>query len=121
MTTTITGLPALMIWIGFLVVFSAPVWLAARLVGAARPTLGRSMLALLVGMAGAFASLFFAGPAVFLLAPLAFLLSFRYVLGTSFLGAIALALLAAAGYAAMVHFIGSGFTLSNPANPPIST
>jgi hypothetical protein len=43
-----------------------------------------------------------------LLAPLAFLLAFKYVLGTSFLGAIGLAVVALLGYVAMVHFIGSG-------------
>lgn len=121
MSTTVTGLPALMIGIGFLVVFAAPVWLAARLVGARRPTLGRAILALVLGFAGSFASLLFTGPAVFVLAPLSFLLSFRYVLGTSFLGAIALAVLAAAGYGAMVHFIGGGMMFSNPSPPVIST
>jgi hypothetical protein len=47
-----------------------------------------------------------------LLAPLAFLLSFKFVLGTSFLGSVLLPIVAIAGYAAMVHFIGSGFTVT---------
>jgi hypothetical protein len=39
------------------------------------------------------------------------LLSFKYILGTSFLGSVALAILAGLGYAAMGYFIGgSSFT-----------
>jgi hypothetical protein len=43
----LSGLPALAIQIGFIVVFSAPVWLAARIVGAEHPTLIRAALSLL--------------------------------------------------------------------------
>jgi hypothetical protein len=36
------------------------------------------------------------------------------VLGTSFFGAIGLAVVALLGYVAMVHFIGSGVSVSDP-------
>ncbi|HEX4598083.1 MAG TPA: hypothetical protein VH278_09885 [Burkholderiaceae bacterium] len=112
MNITVTGFPAILIWVGFLVVVAAPVWLAARMVGAQRPTLLRSILALTVGLAGAIASVALTGALALALVPLSFLLSFRFVLGTSFLGAIGLAALAAAAYAVMIHFIGSGVTLT---------
>jgi hypothetical protein len=112
MNITVTGFPAIVIWVGFLVVVAAPVWLAARMVGAARPTLLRSILALMLGLAGAIASVALTGPVALVLVPLSFLLSFRFVLGTSFLGAIALAALAAIAYAVMIHFVGSGVTVN---------
>ena len=56
--------------------------------------------------------LFRSGFLVFLIIPLAFLLSFKYVLGTSFLGSILLAMIALLGYAAMMHFLGGGLNLS---------
>ena len=112
MTATVSGLPALVIWVGFLVVVAAPVWLAARLVGAGHATLGRSVLALLLGLIGAIVSVAAAGLWALALAPLSFLLAFRFVLGTSFLGAIVLALLSAAAYAAMIHFIGGGISFN---------
>ena len=112
MNITVTGFPAIVIWIGFLVVVAAPVWLAARMVGAQRPTLLRSILAMMLGLAGAIASVALTGVAALALVPLSFLLSFRFVLGTSFLGAIGLAALAAAAYAVMIHFMGSGVTVT---------
>ena len=112
MNLQISGLPALIVQVGFIVVFATPVWLAARIVGAAHPTLFRSILSLLVGTIGAVVSLALGGGYALLLAPLVFLLAFRFILGTSMLGAIGLALIALAGYAAMVHFIGSGFAVS---------
>ncbi|RQP24046.1 hypothetical protein DZC73_11960 [Albitalea terrae] len=105
-------MPALVIQVGFIVVFSAPVWLAARVVGAENPTLWRAILSLFLGVVGAAMSLI-TGPWALLLAPLALLLSFKYVLGTSFLGAIVLAIVAGAGYAALVHFIGGGVFLGS--------
>lgn len=110
MNLTLTGLPALVIFVGFVVVFSAPVWLAAKLVGAENPTLLRAIGSLVVGTMGVFLLAVLTGPWVLLLAPLAFLLSFKYILGTSFLGSVLLAIVAGLGYAAMGHFIGgSGF------------
>jgi hypothetical protein len=106
---TITGLPALALQIGFVVIFSAPVCLGARLVGADHPTLLRSILSLGLGAVVAVVSAAVAGGWALLLAPLAFLLSFKFVLGTSFFGSVLLAIVAIAGYVAMGYFIGSGF------------
>jgi hypothetical protein len=108
----VTGLPVLVVAVGFIVVFSAPVWLAARVVGADFPTLLRSAVSLAVGAIGSVVSVAAGGGVAFLLAPAAFLLSFKFILGTSFIGAIVLAILSLAGYVAMVHFIGAGFSLS---------
>jgi hypothetical protein len=121
MSWTVTGLPAIIIWVGFLVVFSAPVWLAARMVGAKHPTLWRSILALMLGLVAAIASVALTGLAAFVLAPLSFLLAFRFVLGTSFLGTILLALLAAGGYAALLYFIGGGVSSTRDSAKPLVT
>ena len=120
MNLSISGLPALIVQIGFIVVFSAPVWLAAKLVGAAHPTLLRAAFSLILGAIGAALSLAVGGGYALLLAPLAFLLAFKFVLGTSFLGSIGLALAALLGYAAMVHFIGTGFSVSGHGPGPIA-
>lgn len=115
MNLQVSGLAALVVQVGFIVVFSAPVWLAARLVGAERPTLLRAIASLFLGVMGAVVGLVVGrglGFLVFLIIPLAFLLSFKYVLGTSFLGSILLAMIALLGYAAMMHFLGGGLNLS---------
>jgi hypothetical protein len=109
---SMSGLPAIVIQVGFIVVFSAPVWLAARMVGAANPTLLRSAISLIVGVIGSVAGVAIGGGFALLLAPLAFLLAFKYILGTSFLGSLGIAIITIAGYAAMVHFIGAAFTVS---------
>jgi hypothetical protein len=44
--------------------------------------------------------------------PAAFLLAFKFILGTSLFGAIGIAVITVAGYAAMIHFIGAAFTVS---------
>ena len=98
MNLQLSGLPALAIQIGFILVFSAPVWLAAKIVGAKHPTLIRAALSLIVGAIGSAMSILLGGGFAFLLAPLAFLLAFKYVLGTSFFGAIGLAVVALLGY-----------------------
>jgi hypothetical protein len=110
---TISGLPALIVQVGFVVVFAAPIWLAARMVGADRPTLWRSIVSLVIGILGTVVSVATTGALAVLLAPLAFLVSFKYVLGTSAIGSIVLALLAIAGYAAMVHFIGAALSVTD--------
>jgi hypothetical protein len=112
MNLNITGLPALAIGIGFVIVLAAPVWLAAKIIGAECPTLFRSALALLSGLIGAVLSAATTGAWAVLLVPISFLLSIKYVLGTSLLGAFLLAILAASGYAAMAHFIGGGLSVS---------
>jgi hypothetical protein len=109
---SMSGLPALIVQVGFIVVFSAPVWLAAKIVGAEHPTLIRAAVSLIVGVIGAIVSVAVGGGWALLLVPVAFLLAFKFVLGTSILGAIGIAVITVAGYAAMIHFIGSGFTVS---------
>jgi hypothetical protein len=112
----LSGLTALIIEIGFMVVFAMPVWLAARIVSASHPTLLRSILSLFVGTVGALISIALGGGYALLLAPLSFLLAFKFVLGTSVLGSIGLAVVALVGYAVMVHFIGAGISVSGPAS-----
>lgn len=111
MNLAVSGLPAIIVQVGFIVVFSAPVWLAAKLVGAQHPTLLRSALALIVGVIGSFAGIAAGGGWALLLMPLAFLLAFKFILGTSLFGAIGIAILTVLGYAAMIHFIGSGLAV----------
>ncbi|MCK9384802.1 MAG: hypothetical protein M0Q15_09260 [Nevskia sp.] len=72
-------------------------------------------MSLVVGAIGSVISAAIGGGAALLLAPLSFLLSFKFVLGTSILGSIVLAVLALAGYAAMIHFIGGGINISDGA------
>jgi hypothetical protein len=112
MNLTMSGLPALVVQVGFIVVFSAPVWLAAKIVGAERPTLIRAALSLFVGVIGSIVGVAVGGIWALLLVPLAFLLAFKLILGTSLFGAIGIAVITVAGYAAMIHFIGSAFTVS---------
>jgi hypothetical protein len=107
---TLTGLPAIIFLVGFVVVFSAPVWLAARIVGAKHPTLLHAVASLATGMLASYLLAILTGPWVLLLAPLAFLLSFKYVLGTSLLGSVLLAIVAGLGYAVMAHIVGGTFS-----------
>lgn len=107
MNFSLTGFPALIFMVGFVVVFSAPVWFAARIIGAKYPTLLRAVASLAAGMLCSYLLAIFTGPWVFLLAPLGFLLSFKYILGTSLLGSVLLAIFAGLLYAAMAYFIGA--------------
>jgi hypothetical protein len=115
MNMTVSGLPAIIVQVGFIVVFSTPVWLAAKIVGAERPTLIRSALSLIVGVVGSIVAVAVGGGWAFLLVPIAFLLAFKLILGTSIFGAIGIAAITVAGYAAMIHFIGSGVVASGNA------
>jgi hypothetical protein len=83
MNLSMSGLPAIVMQVGFIVVFSAPVWLAAKIIGAERPTLIRSALSLIVGVIGSIVAVAVGGGWAFLLVPIAFLLAFKFVLGTS--------------------------------------
>jgi hypothetical protein len=112
MNIAVSGLPAIIMQVGFIVVFSAPVWLAARLVGAQTPTLLRAALSLIVGVIGSFIAIAAGGGWALLLMPLAFLLAFKFILGTSLFGAIGIAIITVLGYAAMIHFLGSGLAVS---------
>jgi hypothetical protein len=113
----VTGLPAIIIQVGFIVVFSAPVWLASRMIGAAHPTLLRSALSLMLGTLGSLVCIAVGGPVGFFLVPIAYLISFKLVLGTSILGSIGLAVIALALYAAMIHFIGAGLNVPGSSGP----
>lgn len=116
MEWSVFGLPALAMVVGFIVLLSTPVWMAARVVGAEQPTLLRAMGSLFLGCVGTVLGGLIGGPAALLLAPLAFLLAFKYVLGTSMVGALLLGLLALAAYILMGQLVGGGlFTQTSPA------
>lgn len=108
MDFSLTGLPAFIFLVGFVVVFSAPVWVAARVIGAEHPTLPRAVASLAAGMLCSFALAILTGPWVFLLAPLGFLASFKYILGTSLPGSVLLAIIAGLIYATTAYFVGGG-------------
>jgi hypothetical protein len=112
MNVSMSGLPVIIVQVGFIVVFSAPVWLAAKLVGAERPTLIRSAVSLIIGVIGSIIAVAVGGGWAFLLVPIAFLLAFKFILGTSIFGAIGIAVITVAAYAAMIHFISSTLTVS---------
>jgi hypothetical protein len=112
MNLSVSGLPAIIVQVGFVVVFSAPVWLAAKMVGAERPTFIRAALSLIVGVIGSIVGIAAGGIWALILVPLAFLLAFKMILGTSLFGALGIAVITVAGYAAMIHFIGAAFTVS---------
>lgn len=114
MNLSVSGLPAVMVQIGFILLFSAPVWLAAKMIGARHPTLLRAALALLAGGLGVLASAAFGGVFALFIAPVVFLLAFKYVLGTSVMGSVGLAIIAVVVYALMVHFIGAAFEVPAP-------
>ena len=106
MVLTLAGLPLLIVLVGSLVVSAAPVWLAARIVGADNPTLLRSILALLLASVLAGICLTVAGPLSLLLVPLAFVFSYMWVLGASFGQALLLGILSLLGYFAMASLFG---------------
>jgi len=110
------GWPVLVFLVGFIVVFSTPVWLAARITGAKHPTLGRAVGSLIVGMMSWFVLVMLLGPWGILLAPVGYLFSFKYILGTSFLGAVLLAIVAGLGYLAIGYLI-SGYVPGIPGIP----
>jgi hypothetical protein len=116
MNFMLTGLPALVFLVGFVVVFSTPVWMAARLIGARYPTLWRAVASLAAGMLVSLVLVMLAGPWGFLLAPVGFLLSFKFILGTSFLGSVLLAIIAGLGYVAL-GYLFSGFVPGIPGIP----
>ena len=114
---SISGLPVIALEVGAVILFSLPVWLAAKMVDATHPTLLRSITALFIGLLCTLVSVAVAGGAALFLAPLFFFFSFKFVFGTTFFGALILCILAAIGYAAMVHFIGADFSFTgNPVN-----
>jgi hypothetical protein len=116
MDLILTGWPAVIFLVGFVVVFSTPVWLAARLTGAKHPTLLRAVGSLAVGMLVSLLLAVLTGPWGFFLAPVGYLLSFKYILGTTFLGSVLLAIVAGLGYVAIGYFI-SGYIPGIPGIP----
>lgn len=113
MSLNISGFPAFVMQAVFIVLFSAPIWLGAKVVGAERATFLHSVAALVVGVIAVFTVGAMAGGWGLLLAPLSMLLAFKYVLRTSFFGAVILAIVAAAGYALLGHLLSSGISVSS--------
>jgi len=110
------GWPALVFLVGFVVVFATPVWLAARIIGAKHPTLWRAIASMAAGLLASILIAILTGPWGFMLAPVGFLLAFKYILGTSFLESVLLAILAGLGYVAIGYLI-SGFVPGIPGIP----
>ncbi len=109
------GLPVIALQVGFILIAATPVWFGAKVTGAGRPTLIMSVLALLLGTAGSILGLIFGGVAALIIAPLAFLLSFKFVLDMSFGGAFLLCIITVAGYFLMAKFIGGGVSFNKDA------
>ena len=112
MNLAVSGLPAVVVFAGFIVFFSLPVWAAARIIRARKPTLLRSIVSLFAGFILTFFSALLTGGLALLLSPLWFFISFKMFLGTSFFGAIVLGVLALLGYALMVYLVGIEFSPS---------
>ena len=102
----ITGLPLIILLVGSLVVYAAPVWLAAKIVAVRDATLLRCILSLLVATLLAGACLVASGPFALFLVPLSFLLAFMLVLRASFGQSFLLGVLALLGYALMFKLFG---------------
>ncbi len=107
-SVALSGLPAIVLQVGFVVVAALPVWFGAQVTGAAKPTLLRSALALIVGMVISVVGLMIGGLFGLLLMPVAFLLSFKFLLDMSFGGAFVLCIITVVGYVLMAKFIGGG-------------
>lgn len=117
MDLNISGFPSLVLEIVFIILFTVPIWIGAKFVGAERATFLNSALALIIGVAAFFFAGAIGGAVVggwaFILAPLAMLLAFKYVLKTSFFGSVILAIVAAAGYFLLGHLISSGISITS--------
>ena len=118
---SITGLPALAWFVGTVVVGSVPVWFGAKVTGAENPTLIRSATSLIVGLIGSIIGFVIGGPIAILLVPFSFLLSFKFILRMSFLGALMLGIVALFGYFLMAKFIGGGISTTQESNTPHET
>jgi hypothetical protein len=107
-----TGLPVIAFAVGFVVVGSIPVWFGAQITGAGKPTLVRSALSLILGIIGSGLGGVAGMPLALLIAPLSFLFAFKFILDTSFFGALLLCIVAVIGYFLMGKFIGGGFSVN---------
>jgi hypothetical protein len=111
---TFGGMTAIIMSIGITIVIAAvPVWFGAKVTDATNPTLIRSILALLAGTIGAIAGFKVAGGLGLLIAPISYLLSFKFILGTSLFGAMILGILSITGYFLMGKFMSSAFNVNN--------
>lgn len=104
-------LPTVAVFALFLAILASPIWLAARIVGAEHTSLIRAVLALGIGIALNILSAEAIGGMALLFSPIIFLIAFKYVLGTSFFGALILGIVACTGYAILGHLF-HGFALS---------
>ena len=107
MHVAFTGGISIVYLIVFVAIASIPIWFGAQVTGAAHPTLLRSMLSLVTGVIGSFIGMFFGFPLALLIAPLAFMCSFKFILDMSFSGAIMLCIIAVLGGALMIKFAAS--------------
>ena len=112
----VTGLPVIAFGVGFVVVGSLPVWFGAQVTGAGKPTLIRSALSLIAGIIGSILGGMAGMPLALLIAPLSFLLAFKFILETSFFGALLLCIVAVIGYFLMGKFIGGSFSVNEEKN-----
>jgi hypothetical protein len=101
-----SGLATVLLVIGGLVLGSTPVWLGARIVDADWQSLGRSMTAVAVASGASLLCVALAGSLGLWLAPLFLLLSVKFVLGTSFFGAMVVAFVAQLGYMGINNLAG---------------
>lgn len=113
LNVTLNGLPAIAWEVGFIVVGSLPIWAAAKLTGADRTDLLSAMISLLIGTVGAFFAVGIGGFLGLILVPVAYILSFKFILRTSIFGAVMLGIVALAGYYAMGTFIGGGMSMNS--------
>jgi hypothetical protein len=102
MTLGLAGGPLLVLGLGSIVIFSIPIWMAARIVGAANATLARSVASLLAGSMLAIFTVRFGGPFGWIGVPVAFLVAFKLLLGASWGEAFLLCVLAVLGDLALV-------------------
>jgi hypothetical protein len=100
------GMPAIALAVAFVVIGAVPVWFGAKVTDARNPTLIRSILALIAGTIGSIIGFALGGPVGILLAPIAYLLAFKFILGTSLFGGMILGILSLTGYALMGKFMG---------------
>lgn len=105
-----SALPMVVNAAGVVVLASTPVWAAARFVDADWPTMGRAMAALSIVIGVSILGLGFLGMPGLLFAPVVFLVSIRYLMGTTFLGTFTVALLAVIGYMAANDALGENMS-----------
>lgn len=110
-TLALSGIPAIAWAVGFVVVGALPVWIGAKITGAENPTLVRSILALVAGTIGSIIGMVIGMPLALIIAPISFLLAFKFILETTFFGALMLGIVSVIGYFLMAKFIGGGFSV----------